>query len=130
MYLSAPNQRLPNLPLVKQLVHIWDLPGELATNLDTLDFDKGLDRDGREFEFLEFNQVHSNLLQVRDVWRTRLEQADTPDDQVWDQFGRYQNLLDEMKQRVAPRSENGSDQKLYLVRNPPANGRFINLPLD
>lgn len=130
MYLSEPIQSLPNLPHVKQLDHIRELPEAMATNLDTWDFVKGRDRDGREFEFMVFKKVQSKLRQIRDLWRTRLEQADNPDDQALEQLSRYQNLLSEMDQRIAPRSENGFAQTVYLVRNPSANGRFIRLPLD
>ena len=119
----------PSLRHLKRLQPIRPaVPEKLAIKLDDWgDFGQGQDRDRNSFELLDFELIHSRLSQLLDTWQEELRQLDDPGNPAWAQLEVSRKLLNQVGFRIAPESQNGMAQRVYLVRNPPDNEGAIDL---
>ena len=96
-----------------------EIPEKLASKLDDWGFDRDQDRDRNPVEWLAYESIRSQLRQLLNTWEEELRQCDDPDHPDWAQLGVSRNLLGKVGFRIAPESQNGMVQRVYLVRNPP-----------
>lgn len=128
MYLEEASLAGPTPHHVKRLQPIRpEIPEQLAIKLDAWDFDQAQDRDRNPLERCDFELIRSKLSQLLNDWLEELRQLENPGNPAWAELKDFKDLLGKVKYRVAPKSQNGRAQRVYLVRNPPDNEGMINL---
>ena len=103
-----------------------EIPEAIATILDDWDFGQVQDRDGNPCEVLVYDDIGSRLVRLQDDWQTRLQETDTSDNPVRNEFNRYRSLL-----ALADHAARSQGKRIYLVKNPPTLGPiYLRRPQD